>query len=122
MPDRTGMAEHLRAELILAVQGAYTDSMADRPEKETKSERLNLRVTPSDAQLISRAASELDMTVSEFVVSSSHDRAMDVIADRTRIVVSEEEYDRFVESLERPPRWNPRLAALMAMDPPDLDL
>lgn len=122
MPDRTNLAARSTDELELAVQSAYTDPMADRPEKETKSERLNLRVTPFDAHLISRAAGELDMTVSEFVVSSAHDRAMDVMADRTRIVVSEEEYDRFVESLERPPRWNPRLAALMAMDPPELDL
>jgi uncharacterized protein (DUF1778 family) len=84
-----------------------------------KSSRLNLRVAPEDEALLRRAAAEAGESVSEFLVESARVRAEMLLADRTRFVLDDEQWDAFWASIDRPPRYVPELRALFERPRPE---
>ncbi len=50
------------------------------PDKETKAERLEVRLTPSTKALLTQAAQARQTTITEFLVSSAVKAAEDVVA------------------------------------------
>jgi uncharacterized protein (DUF1778 family) len=98
------------------------DTPLRRPigDRAIRSERLELRVSPEEKQLLSDAATATQRTVSQFVVQSAAIAANDVLADRRSFVVSEAAWNAFAAALEREPRSLPRLANLLA-EPSILD-
>ena len=84
-----------------------------------KSSRLNLRVAPEDEALLRRAAAEAGESVSEFLVESARVRAEMLLADRTRFVLDDEQWDAFCASIERPARDWPELRALFERPRPE---
>ena len=82
-------------------------------ERTTRSERLELRVSPEEKQLLSDAAAATERTVSQFVFQSAAIAAQDVLADRRNFFLSETAWDAFAAALEREPRFLPRLANLV---------
>ena len=81
---------------------------------ELKDNRWNLRVAPEENALVREAASTRDQNLTDFVVKAAVGEAERVLADRTRFVLDEAQWNDFVEALDRPPRENPRLARLFA--------
>lgn len=77
-----------------------------------KSQRVNLRVASQDDELFRRAAQAADETLSEFLVESGRERASRLLADRTRFVLSEEDWAAFTEALDRPAQADPALVEL----------
>ncbi|MGQ0803062.1 MAG: type II toxin-antitoxin system TacA family antitoxin [Actinomycetota bacterium] len=79
-----------------------------------KVERLDVRLTPEDDELIRRAASAEGMSVSAFVVSRSRAAAEEVLADRVHFFLDPETWDELHRRLSEPPRHKPGLAKLLA--------
>jgi uncharacterized protein (DUF1778 family) len=77
-------------------------------------ERWDFRVASEADQLVRQAAETADRTLTDFVVDAAILEAERVLADRTRFVLETEQWDRFVELLERSPQDKPGLEKLFA--------
>jgi uncharacterized protein (DUF1778 family) len=80
----------------------------------TAKQRWDFRVEPDADRLVRQAADASQRTLTAFVVDAAVLEAERLLADRTRFVLSSEEWDRFVELLDRRPRDNPGLRKLFA--------
>jgi uncharacterized protein (DUF1778 family) len=76
--------------------------------------RWEFRVTADANALVRRAAHLSGRTVTDFVVAAAVVEADGVLRDRTRFVVEEGEWARFVEVLDRAPQDNPGLVKLFS--------
>jgi uncharacterized protein (DUF1778 family) len=85
---------------------------------EAKSERVDLRMTPTAKRTLQRAAAAANKSVSEFLLDSSLNAAFDVLADRRVFLLDDSQWTAFMVALDAPPRDNPRLRRLMAFRPP----
>lgn len=82
--------------------------------KNTKSERLAVRISPQQRSLLSEASRTQEKTITEFLLSAATRAAEDVLADRRRFVLAEAEWAAFLAALDRPPRDLPRLRRLLS--------
>lgn len=82
---------------------------ASMPAHRARSERLSIRVSKHDKQLIEAAAGISRVSASHFVVAAAVHTAEETMADQSRFVLSREEWTRFVEMLDRPARVTPAL-------------
>ncbi|MBI2778160.1 MAG: DUF1778 domain-containing protein [Chloroflexi bacterium] len=89
-----------------------TARSTSRP-KNTKSERLAVRISPEQRSLLSEASRTQETTITEFVLSAATRAAEDVLADRRRFVLAGSEWAAFLAVLDRPPRDLPRLRRLL---------
>ena len=80
---------------------------------EGKSERVDLRMTPTAKRTLQRAAAVANKTVSEFLLDSSLAAAFDTLADRRVFQLDEVQWAAFTAALDMPPRDNPRLRKLL---------
>ena len=85
-------------------------------DHENKDARINVRLAPSQASLIRRAAEASSTSVSEFVIGSAAVAAEQVLAGRRWFTLDDESWRAFEELLERPVKYKPRLAELLAAD------
>jgi len=85
---------------------------------EAKSERVDLRMTPTAKRTLQRAAAVANKSVSEFLLDSSLTAAFETLADRRVFQLDETQWAAFMAELDLPPRDNPRLRRLMAIKPP----
>lgn len=67
-----------------------------------KSSRINLRTTERQEQVIRRAATATDHTMSDFILDSAVEHAHRVLADRRWFSASEEQFKEFVRLLDAP--------------------
>lgn len=74
-----------------------------------KSDRLNLRITTSDRDLLERAAQLEGLSTSTFLIRAAAETAREVIAREQRITISAEAFDRLVAALEGPAEVKPRM-------------
>ena len=81
---------------------------------ETKSERIALRVSESQRDLLYEASRASASTLSDFVLGAATRAAADVLADRTTFVLPPERWNAFVDLLDRDARPTPGLAAFLA--------
>ena len=103
--------------------------MSNRPaieptsERNQRDERLNLRISAAQQQLIRRGAAALDKSVTDFVLDSATAQAERVLADRRRFVLADEQWVALEALLDAPVRRNPKLRALLSQptvfDDPD---
>jgi uncharacterized protein (DUF1778 family) len=75
----------------------------------TQSDRLDLRLDASDKQELTLAASLMATPVSAFVRDAARDRARQVIAQSTRVTLSAEESEHFLDVFDAPFAPNPKL-------------
>lgn len=80
--------------------------------------RWQMRVQRRDAELVAEAAAALGVTRTDFVLTAATERARDVMADRTRWDVRQEQWEAFQAALDAPPRDLPRLRELLAEPAP----
>lgn len=82
-----------------------------QPERRT--EKLDLRVSPSAKAKLQAAASAAQRSVSDFVLESALERAEETLADRRVFGLNAEKWAEFQAALDAPPRSLPRLQALL---------
>ncbi len=78
-----------------------------------KGERIALRASQAQRELIGRASEATSTTVSDFVLRASISRAEEVLADRREFRLPPDRWNAFVEMLDRPPVEKPRLRSLL---------
>jgi len=81
--------------------------------RSTKGERIALRASHEQRELIARASELTSTTVTDFVLRASLDRAEDVLADRRAFRLPPERWNAFVEMLDRSAVEKPRLRRLL---------
>jgi uncharacterized protein (DUF1778 family) len=89
--------------------------MATTPE--SRSERVDLRMTPSAKQTLQHAAAVANKTLTEFLLDRGLEAAYEALADRRVFMLDERQWDEFTAMLDAPPADNPRLRALLARKP-----
>jgi uncharacterized protein (DUF1778 family) len=84
---------------------------------ESRSERVDLRMTPAAKRTLMQAATAANKTLTEFLLDSGLHAAFDTLADRRVFVLDDAQWQAFVAALERPPADNPKLRRLLARKP-----
>jgi uncharacterized protein (DUF1778 family) len=97
--------------------------MATQPSTlERRTEKLDLRISPSAKARLQAAATALRRPVSDFVLESALAQADIALADRNSFVLDADRWTAFLEALDAPSRPLPRLKALLEkpgyFDPP----
>jgi uncharacterized protein (DUF1778 family) len=82
--------------------------------KPTRTQKLDLRLTPAAKLLLRDAASAAQRSISEFVLESALARAEETLADRRRFGLDAERWAAFMAALDAPPRALPELQKLLA--------
>jgi len=81
---------------------------------ETRTEKLDLRLTRSAKLVLLSAAQAERRSVSEFVLESALARAAEALPDRQRFGLNAKQWKAFQAALDAPPRPAPRLAKLLS--------
>jgi uncharacterized protein (DUF1778 family) len=89
--------------------------MATTPD--SRSERVDLRMTPAAKRTLMQAAAAEHKTLTEFLLDRGLQAAFDTLADRRTFVLDAERWDAFMAELDRPPADNPQLRQLLARRP-----
>ena len=78
-----------------------------------RSDKLDIRISPEAKRLLQEAARERHTTISQFVIDSALGAAHDVLAERTRIGLSSEQWTAFMKALDASPRRHARMERLL---------
>ena len=84
---------------------------------EFRSERVDLRMTPAAKRTLQRAAAVSHKTLTEFLLDTGLNAAMDTLADRRVFQLDDKRWKAFMAALAKPPKSNPRLRKLLARKP-----
>lgn len=84
----------------------------------TKTERINVRATSRQEQLLRRAAEVTDRSMTDFILEAASVEAERILADRRWFVADEEQWDEFVRLLDVPLASTSKLARLAARPSP----
>jgi len=82
--------------------------------KENRATRFSIRATPKQKDLIARAATRSNKTISEFVLENAIEAAEALEADNADFAVSREQYEQFLAALDEPPKSIPALRKLFS--------
>src|SRR6267378_1919541 len=107
-------ADVSRAKIVMTMSGK-TAIFIDRERlamQSTRSEKLDLRLTPEAKRTLNIAATAAGRSVSEFVLESALARAEETLADRRQFGLDAEQWAAFMAALDAPPRELPRLELL----------
>ncbi|MEG1211429.1 MAG: DUF1778 domain-containing protein [Leclercia sp.] len=74
-----------------------------------KKQRIDLRLTDEDKNLIEEAAAMSNQTITQFMVNSASERAAEVIEQHRRLILNEGSWNRVMEAIDNPPEPNDRL-------------
>jgi uncharacterized protein (DUF1778 family) len=86
----------------------YADGVA-RPKQ-----RWGFRVEPETDRLVRQAAATSRRTLTDFVIDAAALESGRVLADRTEFALEQQQWERFVELLDRSPRKKPELTKLFS--------
>lgn len=84
---------------------------------DSRSERVDLRMTPAVKRTLQNAAAIRNKTLTEFLLDSGLNAAVDTLADRRVMLLDDGQWAAFQAELARPPKDNPRLRKLLARKP-----
>lgn len=79
----------------------------------TRTEKLDLRLTPAAKRTLAAAAAAERRSISDFVLDSALGRAEETLADRRSFALDAETWEKFQAALDAPPRDLPRLRRLI---------
>lgn len=82
--------------------------------KENRENRFSIRATAKQKELIARAASRSNKTISEFVLEHAVEAAEALEMDDANFVVSRDKYERFLAALDEKPKSVPALRRLFS--------
>lgn len=78
-----------------------------------RTEKLDLRLSPTAKRTLQQAALAAHRSVSEFVLESALARAEETLPDRREFNLDADQWAAFLAALDAPPRHTPRLAELL---------
>lgn len=81
--------------------------------KEKRTERLNLRATADEVELIDRASAEAGTDRTTFLLDAAAREAEWLLAERISFELNSKDWNQFTKLLDRPARELPRLRKLM---------
>ena len=81
---------------------------------EARSERIEVRTTPSVKALLQRAAASAHKNVTEFLLDAGIEAAEDTLAERRMFPLDDRRWKEFQNILDRPVVNKPRLARLLS--------
>ncbi len=81
---------------------------------EAKSERIEVRTTPSTKALLLRAAASTHKNVTEFLLDAGVSAAGETLVDRRLFRLNDDRWQAFQEALDRPVVKKRQLAKLLA--------
>jgi uncharacterized protein (DUF1778 family) len=84
---------------------------------ESRSERVDLRMTPAAKRTLQQAATVRNKTLTEFLLDTGLNAAFDTLADRRVFQLDARRWNAFMAALAKPPKNNPRLRKLLARKP-----
>ena len=84
------------------------------PAAVSKTERIDVRVSPAAKNTLQMAASQVNKTVSQFILDAGLIAAAETLEDRRSFVLDKQRWNAFLRLLDRPARIKPRLAQLLA--------
>lgn len=90
----------------------------DLEPRQTKDQRLNVRISSRQEQLIRYAAATTDRTLTDFLVDSAVERAERILADRRWFVATPEQWEEFERLLDAPLPSTAKFRRLAAMESP----
>jgi len=70
---------------------------------DTRSERINLRVDPDTKDVLRRAAAAENRSVTSFILNAARLRAETVLEPTDRLILTNEEFGRFLDEVEASP-------------------
>jgi uncharacterized protein (DUF1778 family) len=79
----------------------------------TRSEKLDLRLTPAAKHTLQQAAMASNRSVTDFVLESALASAGETLADRQRFGLDRPQWQAFLAALDAPTRRHPRLSRLL---------
>jgi uncharacterized protein (DUF1778 family) len=80
----------------------------------TKENRFSIRATATQKNLIARAASRSNKTISEFVLENAIEAAEALEMDNANFAISREKYEQFLAALDEKPKSIPALRKLFS--------
>ena len=80
----------------------------------SKTERIDVRVSPAAKDTLQMAATQANKTVSQFLLDAGLTVAAETLEERRSFVLDKVRWNAFVKILDRPPRLKRRLARLLA--------
>ncbi len=81
---------------------------------EGKLSRLNIRISEHQKDIIARAASTRNTTVSDFVLEQAYAEALSIVADQSQFSLDERRWKKFCKALDAPPKGIPALKELLS--------
>lgn len=78
-----------------------------------RTEKLDLRLSPTAKRTLQQAALAAHRSVSEFVLESALARAEETLPDRREFNLDADQWAAFLAALDAPPRQTPRLTELL---------
>jgi uncharacterized protein (DUF1778 family) len=87
--------------------------MPARPKRQTRTEKLDLRLSAEAKRKLQLAAEASQQTVTEFVLESALLRAEDRLPDRRHFYLDAEQWAAFQKALDAPPKAHPRIGRLL---------
>jgi uncharacterized protein (DUF1778 family) len=82
-------------------------------ELETKSERIDIRTTPTVKRTLQEAATARNKTVTEFMLDVALTEAAELLAEQRLFLLDGSQWRAFVAALDAPSKARPRLVALL---------
>jgi uncharacterized protein (DUF1778 family) len=80
----------------------------------TRTQKLDLRLTPEAKMALNAAAAAANRSLSEFVLESALARAEETLADRRHFGLDAQQWTAFMEALDAEPRPLPRVQRLLS--------
>jgi uncharacterized protein (DUF1778 family) len=80
----------------------------------SKTERIDVRVSPTAKNTLQMAAAQVNKTVSQFLLDAALIAAAETLEDRRSFLLDRKRWEQFVKILDRPSRFKPRLVQLLA--------
>jgi len=84
-----------------------------RSDHESRSERIDIRTTPTVKRLLQHAAAASHKHVSEFLLEQGVAAATGTLADRRLFMLDEARWKTFLVALNRPSKKRPKLKRLL---------
>jgi uncharacterized protein (DUF1778 family) len=78
-----------------------------------RTEKLDLRLTPDAKRKLRAAADVAHRSVSEFVLATALTRAEELLSEQRDLRLTREQWTRFMQALDAPPRSHARMEKLL---------
>lgn len=83
-----------------------------------REQRLSIRATEPQKAILARAAQAQHTNVSQFVLQASLDAANAILADQTEFRLPPDQWEKFCQKLDAPPKVIPALQRLFSEPDP----